>query len=300
MIEQPEQSECPDRYALVGHPVKQSISPLIHGHYATTTGQAMTYELLDVGPGQFEAAVAEFRDAGGKGLNVTLPHKEAACALADSVGNHARVAQAANTLVFSDGKTSAHNTDGIGLIRDLQFCDFPVAQRKILIVGAGGACRGIVAPLLEAGASEITIANRTPSRAEELAACMSGYGSVSGMGLDGIGTLTQQRWDAVINATSASLQGIVPPVPEADFEWGYDLAYAKRGETAFVAHLNMRGISVRDGLGMLVEQAAESFFLWRGIRPDTRDEALSRRAILQKGKSPPKAGPAPSNPARSA
>ena len=258
-----------DRYALIGHPVAQSLSPLIHARFAERTGQDMTYELLDAPPERFAAAVAEFRAAGGKGMNVTLPHKAAACALADRVGEHARATGAANTLIFGE-ELVADNTDGVGLVRDLAQRKFAVDGRAILILGAGGACRGIIPPLLKAGVGEIVITARTPKSAAQIAEAMASYGAVRASP-DGVPP--RAGYDAVINATSASLSGELPTTPSPDdLEWGYDLAYAKGSDkTVFVEWLEAHGVRALDGYGMLIEQAAESFYLWRGVRPRTDD-----------------------------
>lgn len=264
-----------DRYGLIGHPVSQSLSPKIHARFAELTRQDMRYELLDAEPRQFARAVAEFRAAGGKGLNVTLPHKAAARAMADEVSVRAQAAGAANTLIFDgDEKIIADNTDGIGLVRDLRHHQFAVADRVILIVGAGGACRGIIHPLLEARAREIVIVNRTPARAERVVEDLSAFvgGALRAMPVEALATI---QCDALINATAASLSGDVPQLPELaleHIEWGYDLAYAKADEeTAFVEWLRTRSIRAQDGYGMLIEQAAESFYLWRGVQAPTAD-----------------------------
>lgn len=266
-----------DRYALIGHPVGQSLSPKIHAQFAAQTGHDIRYELLDVEPGRFEAAVAEFRDAGGKGLNVTLPHKTAAHALAGRASVRAQAAQAANTLIFDGDGVAADNTDGVGMVRDLQRHAFTIQGRVILILGAGGACRGIIQPLFEAGAREIFIANRTAERAGQVAEALGEYGAVRAIPNDAV---AKTKCDAVVNATSASLSGQVPATPPPDnLQWGYDLAYAKSAgeKTAFVAWLEARKVPAHDGYGMLIEQAAESFYLWRGVRPQT--DALTTRRI---------------------
>ena len=271
-----------DRYALIGHPVSQSVSPAIHAKFAELTRQDMSYELLDVEPERFEQAVAAFRADGGKGLNVTLPHKTAACAMADKVSARAQAAQAANTLIFDaeSADVFADNTDGLGLVRDLQHHQFQVAGCAILIVGAGGACRGIIQPLLEAQAREIVVVNRTSGRAERMVDDMVSYVGNAVRAVP-IGNLATVKCDALINATAASLDGQVPSLPGLNpdaLAWGYDLAYAKGdAETAFVDWLRARGVRAQDGYGMLVEQAAESFYLWRGVRPPTTDLRAARR-----------------------
>lgn len=258
-----------DRYGLIGHPVAHSISPAIHALFAEQTGQDMTYSLLPAPPDGFRAAVADFVGAGGRGVNVTLPFKEEALRLADEAGPHAAAAGAANTLVFRDDRTIyAANTDGVGLARDLAALGLPVAGRELLIVGAGGASRGIVRPLLEAGA-RLAVANRTRARAEALVRELGASDALRCVPLD---ALADARFDGVINATSASLADATPALPDAlcaHLAWGYDLVHGRGKPTAFVEWLRARGVSAaHDGAGMLLEQAAESFYLWRGARPD--------------------------------
>jgi len=267
----------PDRYAVIGHPIAHSKSPFIHGLFAQATGQDMVYEAIDGGaePGGFERALAAFRAAGGRGMNVTLPFKLAALAVADSASEDARLAGAANTLSFEGGRIEARNTDGIGLVRDIEVnLGLPLAGRRVLLLGAGGATRGAVRPIARAGAARIVIANRTADKAEALAAELAPHlGGVPlvGCGLAALGT--QGAFDVVINATSASLDGQAPAVPAGAFAPGalaYDMVYGQ-GLTPFLAAARAaRCARVADGLGMLVEQAAESFALWRGVRPDTR------------------------------
>ena len=250
-----------DRYALVGNPVAHSKSPWIHAEFARATAQDLEYRLLEAPLDGFAAAVQRFRAGGGKGLNVTLPFKQEAFQLCSSVSERARRAQAVNTLVLETG--FGDNTDGVGLVRDLSQnldCRFS----NVLLLGAGGAAQGVVGPLLEAGASRLVIANRTASKATALAerfpgACGQGYDRLTG------------DFDLVINATSAGLAGEAPPLPPGLLRSGvlaYDMVYGR--ETPFLAAAKRAGARVSDGLGMLVEQAAESFFIWRGVRPQTR------------------------------
>ncbi len=275
----------PDRYAVIGHPIAHSKSPFIHGLFAQATGQDMVYEAIDGGaePGGFERALAAFRAAGGRGMNVTLPFKLAALAVADSASEDARLAGAANTLSFEGGRIEARNTDGIGLVGDIEVnLGLPLAGRRVLLLGAGGATRGAVRPIARAGAARIVIANRTADKAEALAAELAPHlGGVPlvGCGLAALGT--QGAFDVVINATSASLGGQAPTVPPAAFAPGalaYDMVYGK-GLTPFLRLARQAGCArLADGVGMLVEQAAEAFAAWRGVRPDTR-EALARLTV---------------------
>ncbi len=275
----------PDRYAVIGHPIAHSKSPFIHGLFAQATGQDMVYEAIDggAGPGGFERALAAFRAAGGRGMNVTLPFKLAALAVADSASEDARLAGAANTLSFEGGRIEARNTDGIGLVRDIEVnLGLPLAGRRVLLLGAGGATRGAVLPIARAGAARIVIANRTADKAETLAVELAPHlGGVPlvGCGLAALGT--QGAFDVVINATSASLDGQAPAVPAGAFAPGalaYDMVYGK-GLTPFLRLARQAGCArLADGVGMLVEQAAEAFAAWRGVRPDTR-EALARLTV---------------------
>ncbi len=275
----------PDRYAVIGHPIAHSKSPFIHGLFAQATGQDMVYEAIDGGaePGGFERALAAFRAAGGRGMNVTLPFKLAALAAADAASEDARLAGAANTLSFEGGRIEARNTDGIGLVRDIEAnLGLPLAGRRVLLLGAGGATRGAVLPIARAGAARIVIANRTADKAETLAVELAPHlGGVPlvGCGLAALGT--QGAFDVVINATSASLGGQAPTVPPAAFAPGalaYDMVYGK-GLTPFLRLARQAGCArLADGVGMLVEQAAEAFAAWRGVRPDTR-EALARLTV---------------------
>ena len=267
----------PDRYAVIGHPIAHSQSPLIHGLFAQATAQDMTYEAIDGGaePGGFERAVQAFRAAGGRGLNVTLPFKLAALQMADEASDNARLAGAANTLRLDGGRIEAHNTDGIGLVRDIErTVGVPLRGRRVLLVGAGGATRGVLLPLTRAGAARIAIANRTADKARalarELAPHLDGV-AIDGGGLDALAA--GDAFDVVINATSASLSGQAPAVPATAFAPGalaYDMVYGK-GLTPFLAQAQAAGCAhVADGVGMLIEQAAEAFAWWRGVRPDTR------------------------------
>jgi shikimate dehydrogenase len=250
-----------DRYALIGHPVAHSKSPRIHACFARATGQDIDYGLIEAPLDGYAVEAERFRAAGGKGLNVTLPFKEEAFAYCARHSERARQARAVNTIRFED--SFGDNTDGVGLVRDLALHQkFELAGRRILILGAGGAVRGVVGALLEAGAARIVIANRTLSKAQALAERFS----VQACGLDALG---DEPYDAVINATSAGLTGNLE-LPDGLFKpamLAYDMVYGR--DTPFLAAARRAGARTCDGLGMLVEQAAESFFIWRGVRPPT-------------------------------
>jgi shikimate dehydrogenase len=272
-----------DSYGVVGHPVAHSWSPFIHGLFARETGQSMTYRLYDFTPEEFEPRVRELFAQGGRGLNITVPHKLAAAGIATQLTPRAAHAGAVNTLAMQkDGTILGDNTDGAGLVRDL--CDnlgLVIIRRRILIVGAGGAARGVMAPLLALEPNEIVIANRTAERAESLAKAFAKLGSVQGVGIGDIGG---GPFDLVINATSASLTNDLPPVTDTIIgpeTVCYDMAYGKT-DTPFVQwSLNNGCARAVQGWGMLVEQAAESFRVWRGIKPGTAAvlTALKERAM---------------------
>ena len=274
-----------DRYAVIGHPIAHSKSPLIHGLFAQATGQDMRYDLIDAGaePGGFARALAAFRAAGGRGMNVTLPFKLEALAAADVASADARLAGAANALRFEGEHVQAQNFDGLGLVRDIEVnLGLALAGRHVLLLGAGGATRGALLPLARAGVARIHIANRTAAKAEALVAELAPHMrdcALSGGGLDALAP--GEVFDLVLNATSASLDGATPPVPARAFAPGamaYDMVYG-RGLTPFLRLAQQAGVArLADGVGMLVEQAAEAFAWWRGVRPDTR-EALARLTV---------------------
>ncbi len=259
-----------DQYGVIGHPVAHSLSPFIHGLFARGTGQEMTYRRFDVTPEEFHARVQGFFAAGGRGLNVTLPHKIAAVDVARELTQRAADAAAVNTLAARPEGLLGDNTDGAGLVRDL--CDnlgLAVTRQRLLLIGAGGATRGVLGPLLGLSPAALVIANRTAVRAYALAASFADLGPVRGAGFEELGG---PPFDLIINATSASLSGEVPPIPPATVgpqTVCYDLAYG-RPATAFLAWAKRCGCArAHQGLGMLVEQAAESFRVWRGVRPQT-------------------------------
>jgi shikimate dehydrogenase len=267
-----------DLYAVIGNPIEHSKSPLIHAAFARQTGQDMRYDRILGDPDGFEADVETFFDAGGLGLNVTVPFKERAFAMAERLSARARGAGAVNTLLLREAELFGDNTDGVGLVRDLG-CNhlFGLKGARLLLLGAGGAARGVLYPLLREGPARLVLANRTASRARELATAAADFGKVTGCGLD---ELAGQRFDLIINATAAGLDRKVPEIPDdclAEGGWAYDMLYGDR-PTAFVewgrAHRAARAL---DGLGMLVEQAAESFRIWRGVQPDTAAVIASLR-----------------------
>jgi shikimate dehydrogenase len=260
-----------DRYAVIGNPVAHSKSPWIHARFAEATGADLHYEALQCPLEGFTEAVGRFAAQGGKGMNVTLPFKAEAFALCDEVSARASSARAVNTLIFSGGRIRGDNTDGCGLTRDIMAnLGFKIAERRVLLLGAGGAARGVLLPLLEEKPALLTLANRTLHKARELVdALPSGHeGKAAACGYDG---LEGKRYDLVINATSAGLTDTPLPLPDKLFNHealAYDMVYGR--ETAFMRYARTAGAArSADGLGMLVEQAAESFLLWRGVRPPT-------------------------------
>ncbi|MGH8222080.1 MAG: shikimate dehydrogenase [Woeseiaceae bacterium] len=261
----------PDRYGVMGYPVSHSRSPVIHRLFALQTGQNIQYELLQVTPEKLESAVRQFQRTGGKGLNITVPHKTTVARLVDQLSERARLAGAVNTLVLQEDEIFGDNTDGVGLLRDLTGnLGLELRDRHVLILGAGGATRGVVAPLLEAKPASLTIANRTLSRAREIVEQFAGAGPVTACRFREIPTSV--HYALIINATSAGLRGEVPPYPESamnEATFCYDLSYGLT-PTPFTRWASEHGAarSVM-GWGMLVEQAAESFHLWRGVRPNT-------------------------------
>ncbi len=254
-----------DRYVVIGNPIGHSKSPWIHAAFARATEQDMDYGRIEAPIGGFEAAVESFRAGGGRGANVTLPFKTVACDYCDEVSARARAAGAVNTLVLDRDAVYGDNTDGAGLVRDLESnLSRVLAGRRALLLGAGGAAQGVVQPLLDAGVSVLVIVNRTTARAQALAARFAGVRGGGQELLDG------GAFDLVVNATSAGLTGALPPIQADVFAPGalaYDMMYGT--DTPFLAFARANGVRACDGTGMLVEQAAESFFIWRDVRPDT-------------------------------
>jgi len=271
----------PGRYAVMGNPVAHSKSPRIHQMFAHQLGHQIEYTAIWVDTDGFAQAVEQFRADGGRGLNVTVPFKLEAFRLADQLSDRARLAGAVNTIRFEpDGKIFGDNTDGAGLVHDIEInLDIHLRGRQILILGAGGAARGVLGPLLKHHPVKVVIANRTVSKANELAEQFREHGPVEACGYP---ELKGKHFDIVINATSASLKGEVPPLPETLFTRGalaYDMMYGDK-PTAFLDWSLLHGADkAADGLGMLVEQAAESYFLWHNVRPETKHVI----AALRKG-----------------
>jgi shikimate dehydrogenase len=262
-----------DRYAVIGNPIEQSKSPLIHTSFAQVTGQDIEYTKLLAPLGGFAQVVDAFRAAGGRGMNVTAPFKLDAFAYATDLAPSAQMAGAVNAMKFEGDKVYAENFDGVGLVRDLVHnLHCPIQGRRILILGAGGATRGALLPLLAQAPAEVVIVNRTVAKAQELADLahqhQTGGVPVLGMGYSDV----TGAFDVVLNATSASLTAELPPLPVAAFAAGclaYDLTYGK-GLTPFLKLARQAGVMrLADGVGMLAEQAAEAFEWWRGVRPDT-------------------------------
>jgi len=260
-----------DRYGVMGYPVSHSRSPVIHRLFALQTGQHMQYELLQVTPERLETAIREFQRTGGKGLNITLPHKQAVMRLVDHASERASIAAAANTLTFRQAEIHADNTDGIGLLRDLAVnLELQLEGANILILGAGGATRGIVGPLLEMQPACLRIANRTVDKAEAIAERFREMGQIAVCSFTAVPV--GDPYDLVINATSAGVRGETPPYPATAISsrsFCYDLSYGLT-PTPFSVWARKQGAAQSVmGWGMLVEQAAESFQIWRGVRPDT-------------------------------
>ena len=257
-----------DRYVVIGHPVAHSKSPDIHARFAEQTGQDMQYQRLLAPLDGFEQAVRAFIGEGGRGANVTVPFKLEAYALATDLTERARAAGAVNTLAFDGARIAGDNTHGFALVADIvRNAGVTRHGKRILLLGAGGAARGALLPLLAERPACLVIANRTVDKARELAQRFGAAGTVSASDYAGL----QQPFDIVINATSASLADDLPPIPPQVFGAGslaYDMMYAKQ-PTVYLRFAQAHGAAIRDGLGMLVEQAAEAFYGWRGVRPDT-------------------------------
>lgn len=275
-------TQQPDKYAVFGNPIEHSKSPLIHTLFARQTQQNIEYTRTLVEPGGFAGAADQFFSNGGKGLNITVPFKLDAFDYADELTERAQSAGAVNTLVLQkNGNKLGDNTDGVGLVSDItENLGWPIKNKRVLIIGAGGAVRGVLLPLLQQQPSQTVIVNRTVEKATELARLFSQHGTSSfndsarGFGaIDacGFGDLNNQRFDLVINATSSGLHGELPPLPATLFNKGanaYDMVYGQQPTVFMRWALDNGAAMVSDGLGMLVGQAAESFFLWRAVRPE--------------------------------
>jgi len=257
-----------DKYAVIGNPIAHSKSPLIHKMFAEQTGQDISYEAIEAPLDGFAATIERLRKEGYKGCNVTVPFKFEAFQSATKLTERARAAQAVNTLKFDGETILGDNTDGAGLVRDIEHnLNFSLSARRVLLMGAGGAAYGVVLPLLAAGAG-LTVANRTPEKSQQLGAAFAAQGQIS---VCSYAELGGKVFDCAINATSAGLTDSEIPLPETIFAPGalaYDMMYGR--ETPFMKFACEHGAAiVSDGLGMLVEQAAEAFYIWRGVRPDT-------------------------------
>ena len=274
-----------DLYCVMGHPVAHSRSPWIHQRFAALTDQALDYERQLVPLDGFAQAVQHFAQAGGRGCNVTVPFKHEAAQCADSCSPRVHLAGAANTLVLAQGRIHADNTDGLGLVADItRNAGMPLAGRDVLLVGAGGAGAGVLGPLLEQGPRSLVVANRTLARAQalvqshlELAALQKT--KLLALDLQGL----EHDFDLIINATASSLEGAGVPVPAQVLRPGclaYDMMYGPAAQ-GFLHWATQHGAQARDGLGMLVEQAAEAFALWRGVRPPAAQVLAELRALLQ-------------------
>ncbi len=279
-----------DLYCVFGNPIGHSKSPAIHAAFAAETGQDMIYEARLAAVDGFDRAVSAFVAAGGKGANVTVPFKEEAFRLATRLSERAARAGAVNTLLFDGDGILGDNTDGAGLVRDIaDNLGYSPTGRRILLLGAGGAARGVIAPLLAARPSSLFIANRSADKAEALAAAFADMAAgqaglpLAAVDAGSFAKIAGMRFDLVINATSASLSGQSVPLPPgilAEAGLAYDMMYGK-GETPFMAQAREQGVArCSDGLGMLVEQAAEAFFVWRAVRPVTRHVLADLRAKL--------------------
>ena len=264
-----------DRYAVIGNPIHQSKSPLIHGMFAKATGQDLEYIALEGPIGGFAGAVDAFRAAGGRGMNITAPFKLDAFAYATERSERAQLAGAANAMKFEGARVMAENFDGVGLVRDVVHnLKTPLAGKRVLLLGAGGAARGALLPFLAENPALLVVANRSLDKAAELTAIAEKQGAPAGQVVGCCyADLAGQTFDVVFNATSASLRAELPPVPASVFAYcglAYELAYGK-GLTPFLQLAQSAGVKqLADGVGMLAEQAAEAFVWWRGVRPDTR------------------------------
>lgn len=267
-----------DRYGVIGQPIDHSRSPRIHALFAQATAQCMSYERIGPAVDQFEPAVLQFMREGGRGLNVTLPFKERALAMAHTCSERALAAGAANTLMFKQQQIYADNTDGVGLVCDLtQHLEFPLEDKRLLLIGAGGAARGVLLPLLKQNPALVVLTNRTLARAQQLQHDLAHCGLLPSSLLKklhvcALHEIPASPFDLVLNATSATLTGgevLVPAAVFAPTTLAYDMVYGAVATPFMQLALRSGTQNVVDGLGMLVEQAAASFFLWRGVQPQT-------------------------------
>ncbi len=269
-------------YAVMGNPISHSKSPSIHTLFAEETQQSILYTAIQVDLGGFKQAVGNFVASGGKGLNITVPFKQEAWELVNQRSERAERAGAVNTIKIEDDILFGDNTDGVGLVNDLTLNHaIELKDKNILLMGAGGAARGVLIPLLKQNPEFLFIANRTPDKAKDLADDFSDAGNIRGGGYD---ALIDLKFDVVINATAASLQGDLPPLPDTLLNENascYDMMYSAK-PTPFMQWADeYNAINVLDGLGMLVEQAAESFYIWRGVKPETTTVIEKLRKELQ-------------------
>ncbi|WP_374961895.1 shikimate dehydrogenase [Spongiibacter tropicus] len=261
-----------DQYAVFGNPIKHSKSPQIHAAFAEQTGQTLHYRAHKVELGRFAEVAAEFFRNGGRGLNITVPFKLDAFEFADELSGRARLAGAVNTLASGeDGRIYGDNTDGVGMVRDMNDnLGWQISGRRVLVLGAGGAVRGILGPMLKQRPERLLVVNRTASKAESLAELFADMGDVSGGGYE---LLSEGQFDLIVNGTSASMSGDLPPLPGSILSndcCAYDMMYGADPTPFMRWAASEAAWAVSDGLGMLVEQAAESFCIWRGVRPDTK------------------------------
>jgi shikimate dehydrogenase len=274
-----------DQYAVFGNPINHSKSPNIHRQFAEQTGQDLHYAKQLIPEGEFVQAAQDFFAQGGKGLNVTIPFKVDAFSFAQELTPRAQRAGAVNTLALqADGKILGDNTDGIGMVHDMHNLDWDIQHKRVLILGAGGAVRGILQPLLAEHPTQVVIANRTQSKAEELAAEFHDLGDVLARSFE---QLAGEKFDIVINGTSASLSGDLPPLPEHLLNSNaccYDLMYGAEPTVFLKWALENGAAKIADGLGMLIGQAAEAFYLWRHIRPEVVPVITTLRRQLNEKK----------------
>ena len=270
-----------DDYAVMGNPISHSKSPSIHTLFAEQTQQSVLYTAIHVDLGGFKQAVGNFVATGGKGLNITVPFKQEAWELVSERSERAERAGAVNTIKIENDRLFGDNTDGVGLVNDLTINHgIELKNKNILLMGAGGAARGVLVPLLKQNPSSLFIVNRTPDRAKDLALDFFDVGNVQGGGYDAIAEL---KFDIVINATAASLQGELPPLPDTllnDNASCYDMMYSAKPTPFMLWATEHNAGKVLDGLGMLVEQAAESFYIWRNVKPETKNVIEKLRTEL--------------------